>query len=83
MGRGPMEDRCSLLLCAFSSTANTCILCMQDIIGLDSDARMNTPSTVGSNWKWRADESQLTDRQFAFLGRYTSLYGRARTADSL
>lgn len=76
------ELRTEMLLCALSSVANTCILCMQDIIGLGSAARMNTPSTVGTNWKWRMDESQLTDRTFAFLGRYTALYGRARTAPS-
>lgn len=70
--------RQEMMICALSSVANTCILCMQDLIGLDGAARMNIPSTVGSNWKWRATEEQITDSNFEFLGCYTSLYGRKR-----
>ena len=70
--------RKEMMLCALTSVANTCILCMQDLIGLAGEARMNHPSTVGSNWKWRATEDQLTDLQFDFLGCYTNLYGRGR-----
>jgi 4-alpha-glucanotransferase len=32
---------------------------MQDVLGLGSDARMNTPSLNGGNWRWRLDEGQL------------------------
>ena len=71
------ELRQEMMISALSCVANTCILCMQDLIGLDGSARMNIPSTVGNNWKWRASEDQITDRQFEFLGYYTRLYGRA------
>lgn len=39
--------------CAMQCDANTCILTMQDLLHLGSEARMNTPSTLGNNWKWR------------------------------
>ncbi len=32
------------------------IVPLQDLLGLDNSARMNTPGTVGSNWKWQAEE---------------------------
>lgn len=35
---------------------NWAILPMQDIIGLDNEARINTPSTIGSpNWEWKLE----------------------------
>ncbi len=39
---------------AWASRANLAIMQMQDLLGLGSEARMNTPSTLGTNWKWRA-----------------------------
>ncbi|MBQ4074284.1 MAG: 4-alpha-glucanotransferase [Clostridia bacterium] len=38
---------------AFASTADTAIIPMQDFLRLGSEARMNTPGTVGNNWGWR------------------------------
>ena len=72
------ELREEMMISGLSCVANTCILCMQDLIGLDGAARMNVPSTVGNNWKWRASEDQITDKQFEFLGYYSRLYGRAK-----
>lgn len=37
----------------YMSSADTVILQMQDILGKDNSARMNYPSTLGGNWKWR------------------------------
>lgn len=36
------------------------IVPMQDVLGLDSDSRMNTPGTIVNNWLWRFEWSQLT-----------------------
>jgi hypothetical protein len=33
---------------------------MQDLLHLGSEARMNTPSTLGNNWKWRMKKDDLT-----------------------
>ena len=38
---------------AMSTRANTCIIPMQDYLGLDSYARTNTPGTCDGNWEWR------------------------------
>ena len=42
------------------SAAATCIIPMQDWLGLDNSARINQPSTVGQNWRWRLKKPQLT-----------------------
>ena len=42
------------------SAATTAIIPMQDILGLDSKSRMNTPGIIGPNWEWRFDDAQLT-----------------------
>ena len=38
---------------AFLSSAETAIVPMQDILSLDTEARMNMPGSPGGNWKWR------------------------------
>lgn len=66
-----------MMITALACVSDICILTMQDIIGLGSEARMNVPSTVGNNWKWRALETQITDDESAeFLSYYTKLYCR-------
>lgn len=65
-----------MMLTAMESVANTCILTMQDLLGLGAEARMNTPSTLGDNWKWRAVEGQIDGRTGEFLRSNTVLYGR-------
>jgi 4-alpha-glucanotransferase len=50
----------TLMDMALSTKANLAIVPMQDILGLDSDARMNTPGTIVNNWQWRFEWSQLT-----------------------
>ncbi len=65
-----------MMIAGLSSVANTCVLTMQDLLGLGSEARINTPSTVGDNWKWRAGESMFNEEIYKWLGFYTKLYGR-------
>lgn len=49
---------------AMSMRANICIIPMQDYLELDSYARINTPGTVGCNWKWRME--RIPPAQFAY-----------------
>lgn len=52
----------SMIEAALGSPAALCVIPMQDILHLDSSARMNTPGTVGgSNWHWRMEKGALTD----------------------
>jgi 4-alpha-glucanotransferase len=62
---------------AWSSVAEMAIVPMQDIIGLGSEARLNAPSTMGNNWKWRATSDQITWELARKLYKYTDMYGRA------
>lgn len=61
---------------ASSSVADTCIIPMQDYLGLSSEARINTPSTVGNNWKWRMLPGQCTDELAEKIYAMNKMYGR-------
>lgn len=65
-----------MIRAAWSSTADTAIAQMQDLLGLDSAARMNIPSTVGKNWRWRMSPDALTDELAQKLAALTKLYSR-------
>ena len=45
---------------AMMSSANTCIIPAQDYLGLDKEARINFPSTLGENWTWRINAHMFT-----------------------
>ena len=61
---------------AMSSVAKTCIVPLQDYLGLDNSCRMNKPSTVGTNWRWRVTEEQLNEDLKQEVLRQTRRYGR-------
>lgn len=61
---------------ALSSVSNTAVITAQDILSLDGRARMNTPSTIGNNWQWRAADGAFTDEIAEKLLSYTKLYER-------
>jgi 4-alpha-glucanotransferase len=60
----------------FSSPADTALVPMQDVLGLGSESRMNTPATMAGNWSWRLVAGQLTDELSARLRGLAELYGR-------
>ena len=49
---------------------------MQDYLGLGMEARINIPSTLGTNWKWRMKEGAFTDELAERIREMTKLYGR-------
>jgi 4-alpha-glucanotransferase len=59
-----------------SSNANTAIVPMQDVLELGSEARMNLPSTIENNWRWRMREDQPTRDLAARLREMNQIYGR-------
>lgn len=61
---------------AFSSCARTCIVPVQDVLGLDSSARMNTPGVANGNWTWRMAPDSLTAAHAEDLRQLAALYGR-------
>lgn len=66
----------AMMRMALMSVADTCILMMNDIIGLDSKARINTPSTVGGNWQWRIKGECINDWLAKIIFDNTEIYGR-------
>jgi 4-alpha-glucanotransferase len=43
-----------------ASVADTVLIPLQDVLGLDNEARMNQPATIGNNWRWRFQRGLLT-----------------------
>ena len=58
------------------SRAQLCMVPMQDYMGLDNRYRMNQPSTVGINWKWRLRDGDLTEELQKDIYAVTLRYGR-------
>lgn len=58
------------------SRAKLCIIPMQDWLGLDDKSRINVPSTVGTNWKWRLLPTDLSDTLKEEIFKTTQIYGR-------
>jgi 4-alpha-glucanotransferase len=61
---------------AYASVAKTVIIPLQDILGLDENARMNTPASTTKNWMWRVTEHQITKDVENLLSEWSVLYGR-------
>jgi 4-alpha-glucanotransferase len=54
------EIHWNLIRLALTSAADTAVIPLQDILGLGSQARMNTPGTIEGNWRWRYTTEMLT-----------------------
>lgn len=65
-----------LIKTAYLSVADTVIIQMQDILEKDNSARMNYPSTLGTNWKWRMPKGAFDKEKTAFLKRLVKLSAR-------
>lgn len=67
----------SLIRAALASVADTAIIPLQDYLGLGSEARINTPSTLGGNWEWRVGTEAFTQELKDEMLELSRLYGRA------
>jgi 4-alpha-glucanotransferase len=59
-----------------ASVANTVLFPLQDVLGLGSEARMNTPAVPGGNWRWRFRAETLTPAIAQRLKDMVSTYDR-------
>ena len=66
----------ALVHAAMASVADTAIIPIQDWLELGAEARMNMPSTLGNNWKWRLVKGQLTDELAERIREMTETYFR-------
>ena len=69
----------AMIKLCWASISQTAVTQMQDLLCLDNKARMNTPSTLGENWKWRLSSiDELSDALAKKLADLTLLYGRCQ-----
>ncbi len=61
---------------AFSSVGDTAIIPLQDVLGLDSRARMNVPGKAEGNWGWRFRKGQIDANARDRLAELTAVYNR-------
>jgi 4-alpha-glucanotransferase len=48
----------------------------QDVLGLDSESRMNIPGTIDGNWEWRFTWDQVGSYPAERMYELSALYGR-------
>jgi 4-alpha-glucanotransferase len=77
LGTDGSEIQWSFIRALMASVADTVIFPVQDVLGLGSEARMNMPSTLGKNWKWRMSPGTLGPRHAERLLRLGQMYDRA------
>ena len=70
------KDLDRLIRYAQESCADYCIIPMQDYLGLDDVARINTPGTLGDNWKWRLSKNYDKAAVKARIRKLTEAGGR-------
>ena len=66
----------AMIRLAMMSVADTAIFMMPDLLSCGSEARINTPSTLGGNWQWRIGGGCINDWLAGILREYTEIYGR-------
>lgn len=70
----------SFIALVMRSNSRMCIVPMQDYMGLDNRCRMNQPSTLGKNWKWRLVKGDLSEELKEEILAVTKRYGRMNWA---
>ena len=74
--KGRMVDQ--VFRAAYSSVAVLTVFAVQDILKLGNWARMNLPSSMGNNWKWRMQKGQLGQHELECMRYLESVFDRER-----
>jgi 4-alpha-glucanotransferase len=74
----PSEYHWGMMQVLWGSVAEVAIVQAQDLLGLGSESRMNVPSTLGTNWRWRALPGCFDKKLEVRLRRCMKLYGRMK-----
>jgi 4-alpha-glucanotransferase len=61
LGTDGHEIEWAVIEAVWNSDAALAVTTVQDLLGLGSDARFNTPGTLDGNWDWRVTETELDD----------------------
>ncbi|MBN1597099.1 MAG: 4-alpha-glucanotransferase [Bacteroidales bacterium] len=78
LGRRLTKRNCckSMIGLCYASVANTAIVPMQDILGLNEKNRLNKPSTSKNNWTWKLKDLNFSKKTERFILNLMKLYGR-------
>lgn len=74
--KGRMVDQ--VFRAAYSSVAVLTVFAVQDILKLGNWARMNLPSSMGNNWKWRMQKGQLGQHELECMRYLANVFDRER-----
>ena len=66
----------AIIRLAYSSIADVVIFQMQDLLKLGNEARMNLPSTISTNWRWRVIKNPLSDERRTWIRTMATVYRR-------
>lgn len=76
MNTGAAAISWAFIKTALSSMARYVIIPLQDVMSLDSSARMNKPGNPSGNWIWRYSRSDLDPQWAGYLKKLTRLNQR-------
>ncbi len=76
LGTNGSEINWSFIRAVHMSVADIAVAPLQDLLGLGSSARMNTPGVALGNWRWRFREGALTAELRRRMREMTAIYGR-------
>lgn len=65
-----------MMRAVWASVGDTAVVTMQDLLGLGSECRMNTPSTLGGNWIWRMEPGAADAKLAKQISKQMELYKR-------
>ena len=77
MNESEKELAYELVRAAVASVAKICVIPIQDYLLYDNSARINFPSSLGSNWRWRLVKEDITKELTKDIKALNSMYGRA------
>ena len=75
-GGSPETIHLDMIRLALGTNARLAILPLQDLLGLGSNARLNTPGTTSNNWRWRVQQHQLSETAIATMAGLVNDAGR-------
>jgi 4-alpha-glucanotransferase len=81
-GEARQEIHWAFIRAALASVASLAIIPLQDVLGLGSEARMNTPSLGDGNWGWRFEAGALTEELAKKLAALSAVCDRAPSSGS-
>lgn len=74
---GSIEDLVDKIFkLAYESVANLVVFQMQDVLKIGNIGRMNLPSSMGTNWRWRMLKGQFGPQEIERLRYLCDIYGR-------